>query len=182
MPLTSLIFVAPILLVYELGVVVLGPSALRNGAEQWLRQLLETVGMGQYILLPILTCGLLLGWQHLSQHPWRISAFALKRMISESFVLATGLVCFAYFQSYIFRSLELSIPSPPTCSIHVEKAAKIVGYCGAGFYEEVLFRLMLIPVLAWALKQLGESERGCIWGAAVGAQPNFLCRPLRGVF
>lgn len=172
-PLTSLIFVTPILLVYELGVVILGTSALRNGAEQWLRQLLEWTGLGQYFLLPILTCGLLLGWQHIRQQPWRFSRLTLQGMISETFVLATGLICFAYFQSYIFWSLDLSIPSPPTCSMDVGSAARIIGYCGAGFYEEVLFRLMLIPLLACILKQLGESERGCIWGAAVGASLIF---------
>ena len=172
-PLTSLVFVTPVLLVYEIGVIVLGPAALRNGAEQWLRALLENVGMGQYVLLPLLTCGLLLGWQHVSRRPWRIAWSTLPKMAAESFVVATGVICFAYFQSQIFRSWEMSIPPPPMCSINVSKAAHVVGYCGAGFYEEVVFRLMLIPVLVGCLRWLGESKEGGMWGAAVAASLIF---------
>jgi membrane protease YdiL (CAAX protease family) len=33
--------------------------------------------------------------------------------------------------------------------------ARLVGYCGAGLYEEVLFRLLLLPVAVWAFGRLG---------------------------
>ena len=54
-PLTSLAFVTPLLLVYEAGVLWLGPHAMRNGADVWLRQLLDLLGFSQYFLLPLLT-------------------------------------------------------------------------------------------------------------------------------
>src|SRR3712207_2961655 len=69
-PLSSLVFVLPLLVVYELGVLALGPSAIRNGADVWLRQLLDLVGLPHYFLLPALTVGLLLVWQHLNRDPW----------------------------------------------------------------------------------------------------------------
>ena len=61
-PLTSLAFVAPLLAVYELGVVLLGRQAARNGVDVWLRGLLDLLGTGQYFLLPAdgLTFGLFL--------------------------------------------------------------------------------------------------------------------------
>jgi membrane protease YdiL (CAAX protease family) len=52
-------------------------------------------------------------------------------------------------------------------------AARIVGYFGAGVYEEVLFRLALIPLLAGLLRALGDSPRGSLWGAAVAASLIF---------
>ena len=64
-PLVSLMFVAPLLVVYELGVILLGPQALRNGADTWLRLCLEAIGFGQHFLLPLLTCGL----AGLASHP-----------------------------------------------------------------------------------------------------------------
>ena len=63
-PLVSLVFIAPILLAYELGVLTLGVGQPRNAADIWLRQSLGALGFGQYVLLPLLTCGVLLGWHH----------------------------------------------------------------------------------------------------------------------
>jgi membrane protease YdiL (CAAX protease family) len=40
--------------------------------------------------------------------------------------------------------------------------ATLVAYVGAGIYEEVLFRLMLLPVAWWILKQLGFSPRASL--------------------
>jgi membrane protease YdiL (CAAX protease family) len=173
LPLTSLVFVIPILLIYELGVLALGPAAMRNGAEQWLRQLLDGVGFGQYLLLPLLTCLALLGWQHVSGKRWRFSAQTLIRMVTETALIAVALLGLAVLQTSIFQVLELAVPSPPTCCIESSGPARIVGYFGAGFYEEVLFRLALIPLIATFLKSLGESPRGSLWGAAVAASLVF---------
>jgi len=72
-PLPSLVFVAPLLLVYEIGILCFGPHAMRNGADVWLRHLLDWIGLGQYFLLPILTIFTLLAWHHLTREPWRFA-------------------------------------------------------------------------------------------------------------
>ena len=71
-PLASLFFVAPLLVAYEGGVVVLGGSAIRNGVDVWLRSGLDQIGFGQYFLLPMLTCGILLAWHHVRKEAWRV--------------------------------------------------------------------------------------------------------------
>ena len=63
-PLASMAFVLPLLALYEVGVLVLGPSAVRNGADVWLRELLDLVGLSSYFLLPVLTLAVLLAWHH----------------------------------------------------------------------------------------------------------------------
>src|SRR5687768_11495134 len=68
-PLASLAFVVPLLIVYEAGVLGMGAQAVRNGADLWLRGLLDMLGFGQYFLLPSLTVVLLLVWHHLSGQP-----------------------------------------------------------------------------------------------------------------
>ena len=98
-PLASLAFVAPLLLVYELGVLLLGPLAMRNGADVWLRQLLDVLGFSQYFLLPLLTIGLLLGWHHVTRQPWRIEPGVLYTMLAESASLAIVLMIIARMQS-----------------------------------------------------------------------------------
>ena len=44
-PAVSLAFVAPMLLVYEVGILAFGPQAMRNGADLWLRLFLDWIGV-----------------------------------------------------------------------------------------------------------------------------------------
>ncbi len=63
-PLSSLLFLLPLIAIYELGVLAMGqdqPDALRNGADFWMRSLLTRAGAEQ-VLLPVIVIGLLLGW------------------------------------------------------------------------------------------------------------------------
>jgi len=86
-PLVSLAFILPLLALYEGGVLLLGPSALRNGADVWLRQLLDQLGLGSYFLLPFLTVAVLMAWHHASRQPWKVSAGVLYGMLLESVLL-----------------------------------------------------------------------------------------------
>ena len=61
-PFASLLFMTPLLLLYEGGVLVFGSGGIRNGADAWLRSLLDTLGFSGYFLLPVLTVGILLAW------------------------------------------------------------------------------------------------------------------------
>ena len=76
-PLVSMAFIAPLLMIYEMGVILLGPHTLRNGADLWLRDLLELLGFGQYFLLPLLTCGILLAWHHTRADHWTMRGSVL---------------------------------------------------------------------------------------------------------
>jgi hypothetical protein len=91
-PLASLAFVIPLLLLYEGGIIILGPQAVRNGADVWLRQFLDTLGFSQYLLLPALTVGLLLAWHHVSREKWQVSAGVVYGMLLESAALGLMLV------------------------------------------------------------------------------------------
>jgi membrane protease YdiL (CAAX protease family) len=94
-------------------------------------------------------------------------------MMAETFLAAMALICLAYLQSGIFAAFDLSIPAAPTCCIETQGVARIVGFFGAGVYEEVLFRLALIPLIAAFLRAAGESQRGSVWGAAMAASLIF---------
>ena len=159
-PLLSLLFVLPLLVAYEAGVLWLGPQAVRNGADVWLRQFLEGLGFAekvQYFLLPVTTVGLLLGWHHLTHRPWNISYRFLGWMGLECLLLAMFLIGVAHLQHACVRQFGWKIPS-----VAVESAVpaamsgefkpilgRIVGFFGAGIYEEVLFRLIVLATL-WA--------------------------------
>lgn len=143
-PFTSLLFVLPMLAIYEAGVLILGSGAIRNGVDVWLRQFLELMGFGQYFLLPVLTIGILLAWHHLKEHPWSVKPKLLPLMAAESMVLGLALLCLAYFQASL---LKLEVVTASTSTDVSMTTKHVVAYFGAGIYEELLFRLMLIPAL-----------------------------------
>lgn len=143
-PWVSLLFVIPMLMIYELGVLALGPSAIRNGVDVWLRQFLIVLGFGQYFLLPLLTCGILLAWHHLREHPWGVSARVFPLMLAESAALGLILLFLAHWQASLMRLEVLASFADPEA---MATGRKVVAYFGAGIYEELLFRLMLVPAL-----------------------------------
>jgi hypothetical protein len=203
-PLTSLAFIAPWLVVYEIGVLALDRHAVRNGADVWLRQLLDLLGFSQYFLLPLLTVAILLAWHHLTQQTWRVSMGVLYTMLAECAALAVVLVIIARLQDSL-----LSVFMPGMSHVAIRAAiwdsfagwlGQIVGYIGAGVYEELLFRLMMVPAVAWLLKQCGCTTKQSLAGAVIvtsllfaaahhigpEGEPilvrNFLFRTIAGIF
>ena len=160
---TSLLFVAPLLIVYELGVVLLGPAAVRNGADVWLRELLRCVGFGQYFLLPVLTVGILISWHYTTRKPWRLTSGIFSGRIAECIFLALCLRLVLQVQSSLFEATVG--PLDPVDGIPAlgkdvsDGVRQAVGYLGAGVYEELLFRLMLLPAVGWTLMRLGIPRR-----------------------
>lgn len=170
-PLVSLAFVAPLVLIYEAGILWLGPQAMRNGADVWLRQLLDLLGFSQYFLLPLLTVGLLAGWHHVTREPWRVAPKVLYAKFTECLVLAVTLVIIARVQANV---QSLMTHQPPPAVLHASLGTGIASFCrrfvsfvGAGIYEELLFRLMLLPAVAALLRWLGCKPIWSLAGAAV---------------
>lgn len=152
-PLVSLAFIAPMLVVYECGLLLLGPKAMRNGADVWLRHILEGLGFSQYFLLPLLTCGILLSWHHVKRQNWKVRWIVLYGMMLESAVLGVVLLLLAHWHNEVLGAgpmLALSADPPA--------AGKLVAYVGAGIYEELLFRLMLIPAISLSIRWAGASR------------------------
>jgi membrane protease YdiL (CAAX protease family) len=176
-PLVSLAFVMPMLLAYELGVLLLGEAAARNGIEVLLRNLLEVLGFGQYFLLPLLTAAILMAWHHMTGRPWRIRTGLLPCMLLESVALGLALLILAQLHGTIFAQLEgfrpLATAGEAAAAGEAEAAAgglregltRIVAYFGAGIYEELLFRLMLLPAVVAMLKLCGAGNLWSLIGA-----------------
>lgn len=181
-PLASLAFVIPLLVLYEGGVVVLGPSAVRNGADVWLRQFLDTLGFSQYFLLPALTIGLLLAWHYVARERWKLSAGVVYGMLAESAVLGLMLVAVARIEGMVAASAlqsgpyvdpnagaqqvmmqQVTMTVPWVMAGRGAFLGRMLGYVGAGVYEEMLFRLLLVPPLAQSAKHFGAPRA---WGIA----------------
>ncbi len=167
-PLASLAFTLPLLAAYEGGVLLLGTSAVRNGVDVWLRQLLDAFGLGSYFLLPALSVAILLGWHHTTHQPWNLSAGVLYGMLVESAALGIALLILAEFQAT--WTAALGGGAGLAASLHEKVTgltAAVVSYFGAGIYEEMLFRLMLLPLAARLIALLGGKGRARTIGAVI---------------
>jgi membrane protease YdiL (CAAX protease family) len=164
-PLTSLVFTMPLVLAYEGGVLLMGRGSPRNGADVWLRQLLDAAGFGAYFLLPALTMIGLLAWHHVEHDRWRFRPGILAGMAVESLLWAAVLLGLARLQGRWW---------PLAAALDGEGLfARFVAFCGAGLYEEVLFRLLLLPALAWLVSQLGCSTAAAGFWAVVASSILF---------
>jgi hypothetical protein len=150
------------LAIYELGVWALGSSGLRNGADVWLREFLLQLGFRHFFLLPLLTCGVLLGWHHLRREPWRVDGMVLYGMLLESLALGGVLLLLA--------SAQQSLLAVGTSG---DKTRYLIAYCGAGIYEEMLFRLLLVSAVAGAARLLGANRIVSLVGAVAAASLLF---------
>jgi len=147
-PLASLVFITPLLVTYEVGVLWLGVRP--NGAHDFMRRLLDLFGFGQHFLLPGLIVGILLGWHYLSRQPWQLSGGILSAMAVESILLGLCVRTIVFLQNSVALEIGESLKN-------VFQSA--VGYLGAGIYEELLFRLILLSLLAWSFRHAGAAPR-----------------------
>jgi len=158
-PFPSLLLIAPLILTYESGVRWLGGATaaeLRTGADTWMRNALVRVGLTDQWFLPLGLFLILMSWQVLRFYDWRFSPAILAGMVVESIVWAVALIGISRLIDLGFSCLEhgglpmLTIsPEPSEPSLR-----SLVGYLGAGVYEETLFRLILVPILFGALRLL----------------------------
>lgn len=199
-PLACLVFLLPLLLMYEAGVLLLGAGespALRNGADYWMRAGLRACGLNQTLLLPGLIVAVLLAWQFWGRHPWTISRETLAGMAAESLLFAFVLVVLGQVQDLMFQRWLLLAIGPAEAR---RVFAQMVSFVGAGVYEEVMFRLGLLPLLFALLRALALAPRwagltaivlsSLVFSAAHHVGPaaeeltafGFLFRALAGVF
>lgn len=155
-PWPCLLFLLPLLLVYEAGVLWLGgarPEVLRNGADTWLRWGLEAFGLQQLYWAPALVVALFLFWSCRERY-YRPDDLprVWTGMVFESALLAFGLWGVSRGLGPLLDQLGVKLAAAnPADTV----PARLVTFVGAGIYEEVLFRLVLFSGLSWLLLRVG---------------------------
>lgn len=156
-PLNCLLFIMPLLLLYEVGVVWLGPAAMRNGADVWLREFLGWLGFGEYVFLPVVTCGFLFGCHHLSRQEWKFRSDVLSGMVCESF--GFGVLVLIVAQLFMHLAPSMFHPNDIETAMlggeSMTNVPRMLSYLGAGIYEELLFRFILLSGTMVLCKKLG---------------------------
>jgi membrane protease YdiL (CAAX protease family) len=169
-PWACVLFVLPLLVFYEAGLYALGaapPADMRSGADAWLRGILQRVGISPLYGAPVLLLAVLLIWSfwRRGDRPRDFLGVWIG-MIVESAAFALGLLCLSQALFPLLHTVGHWFDAPTVRLVRLTTGSaapeltweQIIGYVGAGIYEETLFRLLLFPGLA-ALLQLLDVRR-----------------------
>ncbi len=163
-PWACVLFVLPLLAIYEIGLYVLGQYDLRNGADVWLRAALSEVGIAPAYGAPCLLLFVLLLWGLLHREGRPVDKVGVwVGMTGESAAYALLLLGLSQGLWLLLLRADdvLGQPSNRIALLRVGAEStpepmwgQIVSYLGAGIYEEALFRLLLfaglVRLFAWS--------------------------------
>lgn len=172
-PRYSILFALPLLLGYEVLALFMADAAsggVRNGADVILKSLFLTVAGSNGLLLfdgVLLVVGTWLVARDWKQHPGGLRASVFAGMLAESAILgvAVGLVV---GQLTTMLLPQLAILQGVGA---LDTSTQLMVSLGAGIYEELLFRVILVGALAWLFTRgLGWTPRAAgIAAAMLGA-------------
>ncbi len=138
-PVYSAALILPFFAVYHLGTFLLGTTYL-NGADALIVRLLSMLSVHSVFASAILLLLCFIFWQLKSRASWKIDSRILLGLFAESCLFAI-LLFFVTGWLSVHLSRALSRPRPAGA------IERLVLYCGAGIYEELVFRGFLLGLL-----------------------------------
>jgi membrane protease YdiL (CAAX protease family) len=162
----ALFFLLPLIIFYEVGTILINTDLLRESqvrvvAFAWLQEALQYIGMGgrmAWAAPPLVVVLILLGLQLASRKSWEFKTLDAGPMVLECITLATPLIVLGLFiNTSSLRQAAAQYAGGKTL------LADIVTGIGAGIYEELVFRLVLICLLMLLLQDvLGLERKGSL--------------------
>ena len=172
-PLPILWFLLPLIVAYEAGLALLLRSSegvLTNKAHETLLQFFDTFGLpasGGLFLGGAAIVVVLLVWHVLTREPWRFELSTPGLMAVESLVLTIPLIVMGVV---IGSSSVAAAPGGgpgPTDLTAMSVWERVAISVGAGLYEELLFRMLLIAILHTLLVDVGKLRSATGAGIAI---------------
>jgi len=167
-PVYSFVLVVPFLLIYEVGMIILHsapdkPEKYRviNGADYLIRSILSIIGVhGTFVSVVVIGVCFAV-WEYRRRGGWKLDANVVGWLYAECMLYAL----FLFVMPGQLFAAAAGGKAPPGLF------ANIVLSCGAGVYEELVFRLILVGLLGLAFRQLLhlDNVRAGILAVAIGA-------------
>ena len=151
LPLTSLAFLLPLLVVYEACALLLQPTiaSTRNlVAANAIESLLAWFGPAGSWVPAIVLVSSLVAWHVLRRDPASVRAWVPPLMVVESLLLTLPL--------FVLSGLTRGVHLDAQIAMGAARKAEIVLVLGAGIYEELVFRLLLITTLTLLLTEFAR--------------------------
>ena len=162
MPLTSLMFVLPLIVVYEVGTRYFTTAAQHGHDQQviaftMMQRFFRWFGVHGQHLPALAVVTVLLAWHIARNDPWHFQLSTLLGMAAESGLLALPLILLG---AELARHFALS-------AVHTVSRDRIIMSIGAGVYEELIFRLILFSIISLFLKDALQMRAGWVHLAVV---------------
>lgn len=161
----SFLAALPLLLLYEVSVLLVG-GRVRVGADVWIKQALAWVGAIGWAALGavVLAIGGVILWRERRQGI-ELRARYFGWMVAESTIYA---VVLAWLVAGTVGAIFAMVPAGPPFDVWTQLALSI----GAGLYEELVFRVLLVGGLYAGLRYLMPQG---VWAYVVAAVVGALC-------
>jgi len=161
-PVYSLILVLPFLVIYQLGVWFLRSDVI-NGGDALIRRLLSLMSVNTAFagVLVLLVCFTV--WQVKTKASWKVDSDKVGYLFLESLLFAELLY---HLMGWVAAGTTACVPGASDRGL-----LELVLYCGAGVYEELVFRVLLLGLLMLVLTKLLQMAdfQAAIWAVVVGA-------------
>jgi hypothetical protein len=161
-PLQILTFLLPLILVYEVGLAWVLRSdrgVITNKAHETLLQFFQIMGVnevGGLYLGGVVIVVVLVIWHLLVRDPWHLDLEATALMAVESLLLTLPLLALGLL---VQRGVIMSGQAPVDLTT-LNLGSKLAISIGAGLYEELLFRMLLIAGVHTLLVDLAHVRHG----------------------
>ena len=150
-PLVCFMFLLPILVFYETGTFLIQPylweeAPSRVIAADLLQDFFGLFGATPYYLPGLAVLAVLLAWHIAQRDPWEVDWRVVGLMFVESCILALPLLA---INNFVHRQAESAILAAvdPAADPFRRSVQLFLLSMGAGIYEELVFRLILISAL-----------------------------------
>ncbi|QDV90637.1 CAAX amino terminal protease self- immunity [Phycisphaerae bacterium RAS2] len=164
---------------YELGMIWLHGSALHQqrpflAAQQLLQWFFSLFGVTGYYLPGAALIAVLLFWHLASRHPWKVEGWPLGGMAGESVLLAIPLLLLNDWIPGLAARSAFAMAGSPSGTVLLQASGNSASQLddlllsvGAGLYEELVFRLMIISLLTLLITDVGRVRQSIGVASAV---------------
>ena len=174
-PTYGYLFALPLLVLYEIAIIFANAGAqgeIRIGAELWMKQLLQFIQFDQSIVFAVLV--VLIGVAvFYNDRDKKIGVkpgfFGITLIESTAYAVLLAIII-SRTVGMIFNALPMASLFQETAMGQQTMGLQLALSLGAGLYEELFFRVILVGGLYWVMKQFaGESYVTYIVVAVIGA-------------